>query len=188
MLAGLGLMAAAAVPALGHHAFGGEFDPNKPVLLKGKITKIEWVNPHAWIHLEIPKTDGAATCEFTPNAKCESWMVEGGTPNTLLRRGITRDSLDARNRNRGRWVPDARSFADARERPERYVPRRPQAVSRLIGHGRAGRRRGSDGRPRARTGAWRQVAHGCRLREARFTTEDGGRNPAQCAFCSVHHD
>jgi hypothetical protein len=93
VLAGLGLMAAAAVPALGHHAFGGEFDPNKPVLLKGKITKIEWVNPHAWIHLEVPKTDGAATCEFTPNEKCESWMVEGGTPNTLLRRGITRDSL-----------------------------------------------------------------------------------------------
>src|SRR5947209_12850118 len=83
----------ATVPVLGHHAFGGEFDPNKPVLLKGKITKIEWVNPHAWIHLEIQKPDGAVACEFTPNAKCEEWMVEGGTPNTLLRRGITRDSL-----------------------------------------------------------------------------------------------
>src|SRR3954465_2981021 len=70
-------------PILGHHAFGGEFDPNKPVLLKGPVTKVEWVNPHAGIHLEVPKPDGTK----------EEWMVEGGTPNTLLRRGITRESL-----------------------------------------------------------------------------------------------
>ena len=84
------LLAAAAIligtaPILGHHAFGGEFDPNKPVLLKGPVTKVEWVNPHAWIHLEVTKPDGTK----------EEWMVEGGTPNTLLRRGITRDSLKA---------------------------------------------------------------------------------------------
>jgi hypothetical protein len=70
-------------PILGHHAFGGEFDPNKPVLLKGPVTKVEWVNPHAWIHLEVTKPDGTK----------EEWMVEGGTPNTLLRRGVTRESL-----------------------------------------------------------------------------------------------
>jgi hypothetical protein len=82
------LLAAAALmlattPIFGHHAFGGEFDPNKPVLLKGPVLKVEWVNPHAWIHLEVTKPDGTK----------EEWMVEGGTPNTLLRAGITRDTL-----------------------------------------------------------------------------------------------
>ena len=92
LLAAAGLLIATA-PAIGHHAFGGEFDPNKPVLLKGKVVKLEWVNPHAWIHVEIPKADGAVACQFTPGQKCDQWMVEGGTPNTLLRRGVTRDSL-----------------------------------------------------------------------------------------------
>ena len=66
-----------------HHAFGAEFDPNAPIRLQGKVVKLEWVNPHAWIHIEIKKPDGSS----------EVWMVEGGTPNTLLRRGLTRESL-----------------------------------------------------------------------------------------------
>jgi uncharacterized protein DUF6152 len=70
-------------PLVAHHAFGGEFDANKPVLLKGKVTRVEWVNPHAWIHVAHVKPDGTT----------EEWMVEGGTPNTLLRRGFTKDSL-----------------------------------------------------------------------------------------------
>jgi hypothetical protein len=81
-LAGIGVMVGAAIPVVAHHAFGAEFDANRPVLLKGKVTKVEWVNPHAWIHLAVEK-DG----------KTEDWMVEGGTPNTLLRRGIDRNSL-----------------------------------------------------------------------------------------------
>lgn len=67
---------------IAHHAFGAEFDPNAPIRLQGKVVRLEWVNPHTWIHVEIIK-DG----------KPEVWMVEGGTPNTLLRRGITKDSL-----------------------------------------------------------------------------------------------
>lgn len=66
-----------------HHAFGAEFDPNRPLVLRGPVTKVEWVNPHAWIHMEHTNEAGEK----------EQWMVEGGTPNTLLRRGLTRKSL-----------------------------------------------------------------------------------------------
>ena len=70
-------------PASAHHAFGSEFDANAPVLLKGKIVKIEWVNPHTWIHVEVTKADGTT----------ETWMVEGGSPNTLLRRGANKNTF-----------------------------------------------------------------------------------------------
>jgi hypothetical protein len=71
------------LPAAAHHAFGAEFDATRPVLLKGKIVKIEWVNPHTWIHVEITKEDGAK----------EVWMVEGGSPNSLLRRGANKETF-----------------------------------------------------------------------------------------------
>ena len=77
------LWLAAAMPLLAHHAFGGEFDPDRPILLKGKVVKVEWVNPHTWIHVEVTNPDGAK----------EVWMIEGGSPNSLLRHGVTRDSL-----------------------------------------------------------------------------------------------
>ena len=77
------VVAVAGARVAAHHAFGAEFDPDAPLRLQGKIVRLEWVNPHTWIHMEIAKPDGTA----------EVWAVEGGTPNTLLRRGLTRDTL-----------------------------------------------------------------------------------------------
>ena len=82
VVASLGLLALGG-RLLAHHAFSSEFDAKAPVTLKGPVTKVEWINPHAWIHVEVTRPDG----------KKEVWMVEGGTPNTLQRRGVTRDSV-----------------------------------------------------------------------------------------------
>jgi hypothetical protein len=85
-LVGAALLAAGAVSvqqAQAHHAFAAEFDGNAPVLLRGKVTKVEWINPHAWIHVSAVGPDGVQ----------RAWMVEGGTPNTLLRAGINRESV-----------------------------------------------------------------------------------------------
>ena len=83
-VAAVGVMALK-TPATAHHAFSAEFDANLPVRLGGPITRVEWINPHTWIHLD--NQDPESTEDPGP------WMVEGGTPNTLLRRGINRNSL-----------------------------------------------------------------------------------------------
>lgn len=99
-----------------HHAFSAEFDANKPVHFEGTVARVEWINPHAWIHIDVPQDDGTL----------ERWMIEGGNPHNLLRRGITRRvigvgmpivvdgyaSKDGTRRANGRdlTLPDGRNF------------------------------------------------------------------------------
>jgi len=78
-------LAGSASSVSAHHAFAAEFDANKPVNFKGTITKMEWVNPHTWLHISVKKDDGTA----------ENWAIEAGTPNVLFRRGFTKDTLPA---------------------------------------------------------------------------------------------
>jgi hypothetical protein len=73
----------AAVPAWAHHAFAAEFDAQKPVHLEGVVTQVELINPHSWIHVDVKKDDGTVI----------SWMVEAGSPNVLLRRGFTKNTI-----------------------------------------------------------------------------------------------
>jgi hypothetical protein len=79
----LSLWVASSIPLAAHHAFSSEFDANKPVKLKGTISRIEWINPHTWIHVDVKDANGAVT----------KWMVEGGSPNALIRRGVTSQLL-----------------------------------------------------------------------------------------------
>ena len=120
-------MLGAGAPRCAHHAFSAEFDSTRPVTLKGTVTTVEWINPHAWLHMEVKSPDG----------KMVSWAVEGGAPNALLRRGWNRNSVplgteivvqgyQAKERiEQGKW-------------PGRDTGQRYEVVPWIVGNGGAG--------------------------------------------------
>ena len=75
----------AAVPLLAHHAFAAEFDEHQPVTLKGTLTRMEWVNPHGWLYVDVKEPDGTVA----------NWAIEAGTPNALLKRGLRKEDFPA---------------------------------------------------------------------------------------------
>ena len=113
-LAIVAALVCASTPTSAHHAFAAEFDVNRPLELSGTVTKVELINPHSWIHITVAGEGGETT----------DWMIEGGSPNSLYRRGITKDSVpigselkvvgyqarDGTNRAVGRTI----TFADGR--------------------------------------------------------------------------
>ena len=119
------LLAGTAASVSAHHAFAAEFDADRPVNFEGTVTKMEWVNPHVWIHMDVAKPDGSM----------ESWAFEGGTPNVLFRRGFTKQSLlpGTKILVDGYQAKDGTNRANGRDIT---FPGWNKIVSRLVWHGR----------------------------------------------------
>ena len=83
LVTAMALLMLASAPAVAHHAFSAEFDGTKQVNLRGTITKMDWINPHAWLHIDVKETDGSVA----------KWMIELGPPNSLLKRGWSKKSV-----------------------------------------------------------------------------------------------
>ena len=126
-----------------HHAFSSEFDANRPFRVQGSIVKVEWINPHSWVHVDVTEEDG----DVVP------WMMEGGTPNSLLRAGLTRKLLTPGTEIIVRLSEQGSGLRAqvSREWSRHYLHRWPSALHGLVRHGRTERWCGSDGR-RRRTG------------------------------------
>jgi len=123
----LGLSLATSSGLWAHHAFAAEFDAKKPIHLRGVVTKMEWINPHAWMHVDVKNPDGTVT----------SWMIEAGTPNTLFRRGFTKDSLKAGTEVIVGWIP-GQGRIEQWEWSGCYAAGRQEAILRVYGDGCAG--------------------------------------------------
>jgi len=99
-------MVAAVAPAMAHHSFAAEFDATKPVKLTGTVTKIEWMNPHAYFYIDVKEASG----------KVENWGMEMGSPNGLMRQGWTRNSMKVGDEVtvEGSMAKDGSKIANAR--------------------------------------------------------------------------